>query len=169
MAWFSLHSAACTTASFSLCFLAQNYQGLTICVCNAASEREHDLSHSGCPSSWKEQSCSDFLLLLSPVLCFPSEQLSEFFGDRGHHQQVCTFSWDSNGETWNRNDPKSLFLHGHRIPGVSLIPALRCFNTLPGTAPLSTPENHAEAKPFTASFREFSVPAPKYLTRARHR
>lgn len=138
-AWFSLQGPTWTTASFSLCFPAQGYQGLTVCVCSAASEREHDLPHSGCPSCRKDQPFLDFLLLLSPILHLPSEHLSETPGDRGHHREKVYTSPDSvtemmrPGIALTQSDCLCMVAAYH---GFLLSPALPCFATSPGTAPL---------------------------------
>lgn len=112
---------------------------MTTCVCNAASEREHDLPHSACPSCWKDQPCPDLLLLLSPVLHLPSEQLSETLGDRGRHQGKV---YTSPGSVTEMMRPGIGMTQSHCLCMVTeyhailLRPVLPCFTTLPGTGPL---------------------------------
>lgn len=83
---------------------------------------------------------------------------------------------DRNDETWNRDDPKPLSLHGHRIPRNSLetsaavLHYLTWHRPIAGPAPLWIINKPSPAAPFTAApFTEFSFLAPKCLTQARHR
>jgi len=177
--WFSLRGPDWTTASFPPCFPAQGYQGLTICVCNAAGERERDLPHSGCLSCWKDQPCPDFLLLLSPILHLPSEQLSEILGDRGHRpEKVCIFPegvMESTRPGIGKTQSNCLCMAAEHCAFLSS-PALPCFAALPGAAPLQlqhpceslTRQVQRLLSQLLLSHNFLSQPS-RYLAQARHR
>lgn len=124
-----------TTANFSPCFPAKGYQGLTICVCNATSEREHDLPHSDFPSCWKHQPCPDFFFCCLLYSTCP-ERSSEVLGNtkrtplRGLYlSRLC----DRIYEIWNRNDPKQLSLDAN----ISLEPSASLFHYLTWHRPIA--------------------------------
>lgn len=126
-----------TTANFSPCFPAQGYQGLTICVCNATSERERDLPHSDCPSCWKHQPCPDFFFCCLLYYTCPDSS-SEVLGNTKRTQlrglylsRLC----DRIYEIWNRNDSKQLCLCG----SISVEPTASLFHYLTWHSPTAAP------------------------------